>query len=372
MTQILINGRFLSQRTTGVQRFAREITVGIDHLLGQPGFGGLDVKLALPKGTSCPLSLSRIEVLPAGRLHGNIWEQAELPLLRPDATLINLGSTAPLRRRRQFVTIHDMSAFANADNYSRLFRSWYRFLQPRIARGAQRVITVSNFSASEIAAYCGVPAGKMLLIHNGVDHIDRIATDTSVFERLPVQRRGYLLAVGNLSPNKNIAATIRALERLRPEGIDLPLVVVGTKQGIFADGTVPVSDPSRTLSAGYVTDEQLRALYENAAGLVFPSLYEGWGIPVMEAMKLGCPVIASNQSVLPETCGDAALLCDPYDPDSIARQIKALLTIPGLADRLRAKGRQRAAQFSWQRSARTLLAEAAAGMPRPRLYDAAE
>jgi glycosyltransferase involved in cell wall biosynthesis len=172
----------------------------------------------------------------------------------------------------------------------------------------------------------------------------------------PTLGRPYVLAVGTLEPRKNLERLIAAWGRLPPALQDShTLALVGPRGWDDA----PILSAARAAGAqllGGVTDDELRALYAGAAAFVYPSLYEGFGLPVLEAMAAGAPVITSNVSSLPEVAGDAALLVDPRDEAAIAEAIERVVTDPTLADDLRARGRPRAAAFSWARTARETLA----------------
>lgn len=352
MRPVIVNGKFLAQPLSGVQRFCREIVLGIDALLAESDHG-VSVGIALPKGAECDLPLRRIVPVGGARLSGNPWEQTELATLRPDAVLLNLGNTAPLLRGRQVVTIHDTAVFANRAGYTGLFTAWYRFQLPVIARRAERVITVSRFSASEITRFLGVAAGKIEVVPNAADHCARVAADPGILDRLRLARGRYVLALGNNGPHKNFGRIVAATRMLRENGLPLPLVIAGGGDRMFRK-TDFEPGPDDIL-AGRVTDAELRALYEGAGCFVFPSLYEGFGIPALEAMTFGCPVVTSTAEALRETCRDAALYCDPLDVADIARRMEAVLTNPTLANDLRRHGRRRVAEFGWRDSARSVL-----------------
>jgi glycosyltransferase involved in cell wall biosynthesis len=178
----------------------------------------------------------------------------------------------------------------------------------------------------------------------------RICPDPTILSRHDLKPGRFVLAVGNLAPHKNLAAlsvTARVLAERQ-----IPLVVVGGQLGIFAAAGKNVPQPAQYI--GRVSDEELRALYAAAACFVYPTLYEGFGLPVVEAMTCGCPVVASQIPVLRETCGDAALFCDPASPDDIAHQVCRVLDEPGLSERLVQAGQQRASLFTWDRAAQSL------------------
>jgi glycosyltransferase involved in cell wall biosynthesis len=342
-TEFLLNGRFLTRQATGVDRFAIELMRAFEQR--RPG---VTLRALLP-GAAKPFGVapSGWQLDARGRGDGQTWEQCSLPWLAGDTPLINLCNTAPLVRYRQLAVIHDAATLANPANFSFAFRSWYRVMIGALMRRAQVVASVSRFSADELVRFFGARARGVEVIHEGGEHILREPADPSVIARLALGGRRYVLAVGSQSPNKNLAAAIEAMKLL--DDPDLLLVAAGGGNNrVFA--AAAVSDP-RLVTTGYVTDGQLRALYENATCFMFPSFYEGFGLPPLEAMCCGCPVIVSDRSSLPEVCGDAALYCDPADPASLARQLRRLLDSAALRDELRAAGHARAATFGWGRAA---------------------
>jgi glycosyltransferase involved in cell wall biosynthesis len=352
MRRVDINGRFLTQVTTGVQRYAAELIRALDRRLGADGAlrRSYQFRVITPRGASRALSLEHIPIVEAGRLAGNPWEQLELPMHAGGQLLLNLCNTAPLIGEN-VVTIHDASVFVVPKAYSASFRLWYRALIPVLGRLARRVVTLSAFSRAELSRHAGILPEKTDIIPPGGDHILRVPADPGVFARVPAAPQRYILAVGSRSPHKNIESVVKAVSRLGAAA--LPLVVAGgTNSRIFGEAA---PSGAHYHDAGYVTDGELRALYENAACLVFPSWYEGFGLPPLEAMTCGCPVVVSNRAALPEVGGDAVLYCNPYDPDDIARCIAGILGEPGRRDRLRHEGSARARCFTWEKSAGALI-----------------
>jgi glycosyltransferase involved in cell wall biosynthesis len=360
--QVFINGRFASQAVTGVQRYAEELLRALDQELERTrGLGPRpSFCLLVPPDARRVPTFQRINSRRVGRLRGHPWEQLELPWYARGGLLLSLANTGPLLQRRQVVALHDASAFAMPQAYSLAFRRWYQFLLPALGRIACRIITVSEFSRSELIRHARIPGHKLRVIGESGEHIRRAQADCDVLERLGLRSRGYVLAVSSHGPHKNFKVVADALEHLGSRAFDV-VIAGGYNPRIF--GRTRDQIESALKVAGYVSDGELRALYENAACFIYPSLYEGFGLPPLEAMTCGCPVVASREASLPEVCANAALYCDARDPVSVAESIQQVVGDSALQDDLRARGKQRASEFSWSRSARALLAviEEAAG-----------
>ena len=353
-TKIYINSRFLTQTSTGVQRYAAEVVRALDAVLStdQRLLSKFSFRCLSPKNTINTLDLKNIGLKKVGYLKGHLWEQLELPFYAHDGILLNLANTAPVFKVNQLVTIHDASVFSIPDAYSVAFRAWYQLVFRILASQAKFLITISNFSKQELSHFLGVNDQTLNVIYEGKEHMIHVSPDRSIIDRNNLGDRPFVLAVGSMSPHKNFSAVIKAVEQLSDQ--DIAIVIVGGKNTkSFASYELLASD--QLIYPGYVSDSQLRALYENAVCFVHMSLYEGFGLPPLEAMACGCPVIVSNTASLPEICGDAALYCDPHNPIEIASQIKHLITNPSLQDDLKLKGRTRSSLFSWEKCALELL-----------------
>jgi glycosyltransferase involved in cell wall biosynthesis len=219
---------------------------------------------------------------------------------------------------------------------------------PRAARNAKIVQCPSNYTALEAEKYLRVPSERWVITEGGHEHVLRFNSDDSIAQQHSLEKGGYLLAVGSLNPNKNFAAILRAM---KISGVETKLVIAGgANPRIFRDqGFDVLSD--KAIYVGRVSDDQLRNLYENALGFIYPSFYEGWGLPPGEAMLLGCPVISSNTSSLPQVCGDAVLYCDPADDNSIAEQITKLCGDALLREKLVVDGLAQSKKFTWRQVA---------------------
>jgi glycosyltransferase involved in cell wall biosynthesis len=351
--RIAINGRFLTQLASGVQRFAAEAIKAIDALLDSHAYRALQGRveiLAPPKARGFPLK--NIMLRRVGFSSGYFWEQIEFPLHAGGRLLLNLCMLGPLIARHQIVVVHDATVRALPNNFSSRFRAAYGFLIPRLCRRADLTITVSEFSRREIGKWYGANIDTMPVCYEGGDHIKAAAADNSIIDRLGLKGRQFFLGVGVDSVNKNIKAVVEAFQRANiPNAM---LVLTGAKDDrVF--GQFDLIEPDGVRLVGFVPDSELRALYEHAVALVFPSFYEGFGLPPLEAMTCGCPAIISEQPALLEVCGDAALQCRADDVAQLARHLQALHGDPALRARLVAAGNQRVRRFTWQATARSLL-----------------
>jgi len=351
---IYINARFLTQSVTGVQRYAIELVKSIDCLIDRGEFGNGEFTFILlsPPSRIHQLSLKHIQIRKVGFLEGHLWEQFELPFYARNGLLINLCNTAPIMKRNQIITIHDVSVYAVPRTYSLAFRTWYKLLFRIAGTTSQRIITDSHFSKREIVRYCKIKPSKIQAIYLGKEHIDGQNADLN-YKATIKGEKSFILAVSSMSPNKNFRSIIRAIEMLGETDFDI-VIAGGTNPKVF--GSSDPLDLSDYRYLGYVNDSELRALYESADCFIYPSFYEGFGLPPLEAMASGCPVIVSDAASLPEVCGDAALYCDPRSPKNIAEKIRQLMDDPDLRERLRAKGLKRAKQFTWEKCARETIA----------------
>ncbi|MCU0892881.1 MAG: glycosyltransferase [Rhodospirillales bacterium] len=350
--KIYVNGRFLAQPLTGVQRFALQIFKAIDGMtsLGSQLNKEFSFEVLTPRD-AIPPKFKNITARPVGVLRSHLWDQLELPMYARSGLLLSLCGAGPVLHREHIVAIHDAAIFANPRNFSLPYRAVHGALAPALVRAAKGLVTVSHFSRKELARYCPSTAKKMGIVPNGADHILADAADPAVLDAHHLRRGRYVLALGSLSPSKNIRLATAAIAELAD--LDLRLVVAGGSSRVFS--SCAVDRGPGVVWLGRVSDGAVRALYENALCFVFPSLYEGFGIPSIEAMLCGCPVVASDIPALRETCGEAALYCDPHEPKSLAAQIRALACDPDLRSKLRTLGLARARGFSWNRSAELLL-----------------
>ncbi len=355
MNGLLINGRFLSRPVAGVDRTAIEIVSALASLVDPES---LEIACAVPHRAPPDdeirsiLGLQSSVPIHRSRHRGYLWEQLVLPHVRPDAILLSLCNMGPVARANQMVMIHDAQVHESPQSYSLAFRTAYRTLQPVLARNAGAVATVSNHSRQRMRAH-GIGRDRDIeVVPNGADHMARIRSDPSILGRLGLRPGSYVLALCHPARHKNIAMVIEAC--LQRKDRAFPLVLSGRSDESIRRLADRANDGS-VLLAGRTTDEELKALYENARLFLLPSVTEGFGFPVLEAMHCGCPVIASNGGALPEIAGDAAILCDPHDMKAWRREIDELQNDPERLAGMSARGRVQASKFTWRRSAETLL-----------------
>ena len=350
MTQpIYLNGRFLLQPVTGVQRFAREITAALDRIW--PSATAPAPVLLVPHAPEELLPYRVLRLRAVGRTRGHAWEQFELPRYTRDGLLVNLANAGPIFAKRQLIVLHDASVFAHPETYSLPYGLFHRGLDRMFAGMGAQLATISRFSRAEIARHLRVPPADIEVVPEGADHILRVAPDHAILERYGLAPRRYVLAVGSLAAHKNLRALAPLAEKLSRRGLAL-VVVGGIAPHVFGGEVAGLPEPAIYL--GRMSDAALRALYESAAGLVFPSRYEGFGIPPVEAMACGCPVVAAAASVR-EVCGDGALYADPDDPEAIAAAVLRIVEDEALAQDLRRRGRDRVATLTWDDAAAQLV-----------------
>lgn len=323
---VAINARAaVREQIGGVERLAREM---VDRL---PGLNPGRYRVIRP-----PASLAHRA--------GHAWEQAILPTQAAGSALIySPANLAPLSSRNNVVVIHDMAVLRHPEAYSRAYVAYQRLMLPAVARRARMLITVSEFSKGELVDALGVSAERVTVIPDGVGERFRPDADPSPAVARHGLSRPYVLALGTVSERKNLGLLEPAARALRKRGIDL--VVAGSDRGYLRGAAFSL----RRL--GYIAEEHLPGLYAGALALALPSRYEGFGLPCLEAMACGTPVVAAASGALPETVGDAGLLVAPDDAGAFADAVVAAACDEGMHGRLAEAGLRRAEQFPWQRTA---------------------
>ena len=338
---VCINARFLTQQLTGVQRFAFELSSRIKEKYGK------DVVFLAPRNIVQYEMAAKLNVKCIGKMTGYAWEQVELPIwlwTHGSPKLINFCSVAPLLYRNNYVAVHDITWVKYPETYSSIFRLVYNFLIPRVCRKAKQIMTVSEFSKKEISSFYNLPQNRFSIIYNGVDDAFHPVMDKKLKDEQ------YILAVSSVKANKNFIMVLKAFCSFHQKAPNIKLYIIGDCESRNFK-LIEISEYKKNDSIkfiGRVSDEELIKYYSNALGLVFLSLYEGFGIPVLEAQACGCPVLASNIESLKEVLGESALFCQPLSIDDIVEKMRNLIQN---ADVLRCRGYDNVKRFSWDKSA---------------------
>jgi glycosyltransferase involved in cell wall biosynthesis len=354
-----INGDFTTLRPTGVARYARETTLALDALVAErhPLTEGLDLDLVVPRplGDTLPLAALPVRLVPElsrPRLP-QFWVQTQLPR-QIEGGLLSFCNLAPVTPKRQIACIHDLHTIMVPESYGRLFRWVHRLVLPALGRRAAAVTTVSEFSRAQIVAHGVAPAEKIVVTYNGSDHVGRWDASKSEFSPRPgsLPDWPYVLCLGQNQRYKNIELIGRLARPLGRMGLDLWIAGDFDPARLFLGET---GKPENVRMLGRIGDDDLKAVLAGALCFLFPSRIEGFGLPAVEAMAAGCPVVASTSPCLPEICGDAALYADPDDDAAWIDCVRRLQEDEGLRGRLAAAGRVRASAYSWRRIAETYL-----------------
>lgn len=345
---LVYNGRFTTQKTTGVQRVARELIAALIQFQPQD-----PVTVLVPPQPG--IEVSGAKMVEVGFYKGVVWEQLVLPLFARRGRIVNLSNSASIFIGNQIIYMHDAAVFDTPAHFSRPFRMWYRVMFWILARTSVCVLTNSYFSRDRLAHHCGVAAEKISVVPLGADHLDTLEPDTSVLDKHALTPNRFVLAVSSMNPTKNFGRLIAAFRQIDDPSVDL--VIVGMQNTtVFGKQDLMAAAEPNVKYVGYISDEQLKALYQHAACFLYPSIYEGFGIPPLEAMRYGCPVVVGKSAALPEVCADAALYCDPYSQDDIARKLRSLLDSDALRAELKRKGSLHAEKYRWSRSAEMMKA----------------
>lgn len=339
---IAVNARYrchLGDHQTGVHRYAAQIERRISSHL----------ELFTPR---------RMQL----GVKGHMWEQFVLPALVGKRLLWSPSGTGPVAVSRQVSTIHDAIIHDRPEWFNPTYAQWVKWSVSALAQRAMHIITVSSFSKERIIATMGVDEAKVTVVLEGVDQDYRPGAAEEVEEAqaatgIPLDQR-YVLYVGNIEPRKNLDGLLQAWDMALPEmPEDVSLVVAGARGLSRIFGGVAFDRlPERVHLIGYVPEHLLPALYSGALAFVYPSLYEGFGLPVLEAMACGTPVVASAASSLPEVVDNAGRLVDPHDAEDIADGLLSVVSKDDLRQELVRAGFQRAQALTWDRAATETLA----------------
>ena len=345
MSRIYINGRFLTRPMTGVERYAYMICKALAEMR-------TDFTIICPKSPvlSC-YDVRNLPIIHYGFGQSHLWEQCVLPFFfigKKDYMFFSFTGLGSILIRNKIMAIHDLSFLKNPKWFSKGYYWYYRIMTPWAVKTSKHIITVSEFSKKEILRlYPFIKEENISIAYNAVDE--------KIFNSLPqspVPAHPFALTVSSLDPRKNFANLIEAFKGIE----DCSLYIVGSHNPIFKqEGSMKApTDTIRFL--GRVSDEELVRLYNQATCFIFPSIYEGFGLPTIEAMKCGCPVLVSDIPVLREVCGEAAIYFDPYHIEEIRNTIKQFLKKnEALQSTIIEKGFENVKRFSWEKTAKAII-----------------
>lgn len=303
--KLVINGKFLCQKKTGVQNFALGIVKELLKI--HP-----EIEILTPGSHN----YEGIKTTTVGIFKGVLWEQISLPLYllkNKNPLLINLCNTAPLLYSNNIITIHDL-AFEQPDQkwFKKNFTNWYKFLIPRIALKAKLILTVSDFSKNELVKHYHLEDRKIRVIPNGSQEMSLTAGEKPDFK--------YVLLVSSNNPRKNAGWVIKNIELLTKNGYKL--LMIDNPENSY--NNAGYSSTQSLIKYNYVSDSEYYSLLKNASALIYPSLYEGFGIPILESLSVGIPVVASNLAVFKESFNELPLYFELNDPGSFEKAIEAI------------------------------------------------
>ena len=354
-SEIIVNGSFLRHRVTGVARYSYELTRRIvNHK---------NVRIAFDQEKTSEFGTDKIYLVPRSfiskTLGSRAWNQFDIPLHIGDRVLWSPNNVSPLGVKKHVITIHDLSVFDHPEWFKYSIVALYNFYLPRLIQQSAKILTVSEFTRHRILERFNVNEDKVIVIPNAAAErfypcsLEEIEWVRNRYQ-LP---KWYILSLGSLESRKNLVNLFKAWTCVSPQLTrDIKLVVAGEKGTVFRtqDFRSDFSSVDNVHFTGYFPDQDLPALYSGALGLVYPSFYEGFGLPPLEAMACGTPVITCKNTALPEVVGDCALFVDPHQPESIATAIHSLVENSSLRESLAQGGLERAKLFNWDHSAQRL------------------
>ena len=351
MKHFYINGKFLTQPMSGVQRYAAEISKHLSYLTAD--FSVVTSSEKIQAGIIPENNIVRI-----GQRTGPLWEQFSLPEFlnkQHHPLLLNLCNVGPVFYKNKIVCIHDISFIRNPSWFSTSFYLYYKTIIPLLIKSSKHLITVSEFSRSEIMDYYKIQGDKISVIPGGIASTF-LPSDQLAPASISLQQRPFFLFVGSLDPRKNLLTLLKAFVQ---SGItNTALIVVGASNRSFSTTILKAIEEYRNHTGIYfyneTTDEQLASLYKNAKALILPSYYEGFGLPIIEALSVGCPVIVSDIRVFREVAEDNALYFDPTKIDELIGLLKQSAEGPGILKNTNIMA-SITAKYSWNTSANKLL-----------------
>jgi glycosyltransferase involved in cell wall biosynthesis len=360
--RIAINAAFTHDKPTGLSIYTHEILVQLlrNEEADFVAFSNSqELKTLYPSRVNLVSPLVSPGLGPKGHMMRLLWQQTILPLSLRGKNISLLYSTVPegilFPFVNQVITVHDLIPLKFPESLQKPSH-YYRYVLPVLLKNTQAVICDSESTRKDLLAHCEVCDKRVYVVHVGHSSKKFHPLEKGIIKK-KYGITEYLLYVGDLRPYKNLERSIEAFGSLNLK--DIKFVIVGKKDPRFYPALErkvnELSLKEKVLFMGYVPDEDLPSFYSEAVALVHPSLYEGFGLPLLEAMACGCPIVTSNLSSMPEVCGDAAYYVDPYSTDAIAEGMFHVTTRPQLGESLVRRGFERVKHFSWEKTASEVL-----------------
>lgn len=342
----VVNGRFLTQKPTGVHRYALEICNKLYEL-------GVDFHVAIPKQINPDYDV-KFKTVECGNLKTHLWEQINLPAYLKrigSPLLISFSGCGPLNYNNQIITIHDVSHEVHPEWFSKNYCRYYHFMLPRIARKALAVITVSQFSKQEIIDVFQLDANKIKVIPCDVPFHNKPSKEDLILKEKVSEK--YILTVSSMDPRKNFVRLVEAFNNINDKSVKL--YIIGMKFKAFNTPDLQKLVGDNVVLPGYVNDKELQTMYSNALFSIYPSLYEGFGLPPLESMTFGCPVIASDIPAIREVNENAVLYVNPLDVSDMTQKMNQMINDANLRADFQARGFEQIKKYSWDITAEKVL-----------------
>lgn len=336
--KFVINGKFLSQNITGVQRYAREILAELDKIVDDK----IDIEIAVPPNCSDIPKYKKIKAVKVGKMKGNIWEQLSLPLyvIKSNAICVNLCNMSPILTPH-VVVVHDISFKVNRKFFSPQFLMWYNFVFSITMKKTKVIITDSKFSIQEIVKYYKIPQQNISLIYCSWQHFENIEYDNNTLKKYALKSGEYYFSMSSMAPNKNF----KWIAENAHKNPDVTYVVSGSVNKHVFPKIFDFDVPKNMRFLGYVSDEEAKTLMRDCKAFLFPTFYEGFGIPPLEALSTGAKAVVSDASCMREIYGDSVYYVDPYNPD---------VNLDELLSRPTSGAEKVLNKYSWKKSAERL------------------
>lgn len=341
----VVNGRYLTQKATGVHRYAFEICNKLHEM-------GIDFHVAVPHEINPDYKFS-FKTVKYGSLNTHLWEQISLPRYLKsigNPLLISFTGCGPLNYKNQIITIHDVSHERYPEWFSKNYYRFYHFMMPRIGKKAHAILTVSEFSKNEIVETLGLDRDKIHVVHSNVPFQNKPSRNEILNYKPDPNKEKYIIAVSTMDPRKNFIRLVEAFEKINDKSVKLYIIGMSFKAFNTPDLEKLISE--KVHLPGYIPDEALQKMYQDATLSIYPSLYEGFGLPPLESMTYGCPTINSDIPALREVSEDASIYVDPYSVEDITEKINLLLKNESLRQDLQLKGLEQIQKYSWEKSAK--------------------